>query len=188
MNRRSASGYEFDHGAQYLTAKDPRFARYVQAWVDDGVLRWWAFRELSRRTVKSGSGSRLVGDGSMRRLAEHLAQDLTVRLETRVGAIQSRTVVDVEGKPLGEFDRIVVTAPLAQARELLTGHPTLASALGDAGHDPCWCVMARWHEPICHRRRRSSRLRSRRMGGAQREQTRSPERGNMGASRLARVE
>ena len=147
MNRRSLDGYEFDHGAQYLTARDSGFSRLVDQCLDGGVLDWWSFR------VRDDRGSteemrRLVGHGSMRRLAEFMAQGLSVRLETRVAPIEGSTLFDDHGGELGQYDVVVVTAPLEQARSLVAASPELMTAMGEAGHDPCWCVMAGWSSPL----------------------------------------
>ncbi len=39
----------FDHGAQYLTARDPAFRRHVAAWAEAGVLAPWAGRVVVLR-------------------------------------------------------------------------------------------------------------------------------------------
>ena len=39
--RRTKDGFQFDHGAQYFTARDGRFKRYVKSWIDDGIVRPW---------------------------------------------------------------------------------------------------------------------------------------------------
>ena len=42
--RRTADGLRFDHGAQYFTARDDRFRRYVESWMHDGVVKPWRGR------------------------------------------------------------------------------------------------------------------------------------------------
>ena len=147
MNRRSHGGYEFDHGAQYLTARDPSFRRLVEGWVAEGVLASWSFR-VRDRAGQIATENRVVGAKSMRRLAEHLATDLEVKLGTRVAPFDGNRLVDDHGQPLGDFDQVVVTAPLEQARALVEFSPRLLEALGSANHDPCWCVMAGWSAPL----------------------------------------
>lgn len=39
--RRVDDNLSFDHGAQYFTARDARFRRYVQSWIHDGLVRPW---------------------------------------------------------------------------------------------------------------------------------------------------
>src|SRR5262245_30449982 len=38
------AGYQFDDGAQYFTARDPRFQREVDAWLACGVAAEWTGR------------------------------------------------------------------------------------------------------------------------------------------------
>ena len=39
--RRVDDTLSFDHGAQYFTARDGRFKRYVESWIDDGLVQPW---------------------------------------------------------------------------------------------------------------------------------------------------
>ncbi|MFP5379861.1 MAG: FAD-dependent oxidoreductase, partial [Vicinamibacteria bacterium] len=39
--------FQFDHGAQYFTARDPRFVEQVAAWDAAGVIRPWRARLAS---------------------------------------------------------------------------------------------------------------------------------------------
>ncbi|MFK7987148.1 MAG: FAD-dependent oxidoreductase [Sandaracinaceae bacterium] len=154
LNVRRSGATQFDHGAQYLTVKAPSFARFARAWREDDVLGTWAFtlRDTRGPTPKTTAQRRPVGAGSNRRLPEHLAADLDVRLETRVAPLSAgagaHTLHDVDGQPLGSFDHVVVTAPLEQARTLLAAHPSLVEALGDAGHAPCWALMLAFDAPL----------------------------------------
>jgi photolyase PhrII len=39
---RRAGQFQYDHGAQYFTVRNPIFARYVQAWIEQGWIRAWS--------------------------------------------------------------------------------------------------------------------------------------------------
>ncbi len=90
-----------DHGAQFLTARDPRFTRHVDTWADAGVLRPWF-------------GEAWCAPGGMSALPRHLAQGLDVRTGVTVRAVRERpgawAVELAEGEALGA-DAVILTAP-----------------------------------------------------------------------------
>lgn len=98
-----------DHGAQFLTARDPRFTRYVDTWADAGVLRPWF-------------GEAWCAPGGMSSLPRHLARGLDVRTGVTVRAVRARpgawAVELAEGEAL-EADAVILTAPAPQSLALL---------------------------------------------------------------------
>ncbi len=152
-----------DLGAQYFTARDPRFRRFVSSWIDDGLAAPWNGR-IGAVDGRGGGPSdtapleRLVGTPSMSTLARHLARDLTVqtshridRVERRNGALLLRGTAapegtrlgprdPTEGDPveLGTFDAVVLCLPPAQAHAIVDGvSAQLAAALAGVSFDPC---------------------------------------------------
>ncbi len=148
--------YRFDHGAQYFTARDPRFRRYVESWVEEGVAAPWQGRIAvagdGRIEPKSGGPERFVGVPGMNAVAHHLAADLDVAYRTRVGAIeryrQLWRLTDDQGEVLGDASAVVVSTPPAQAEPLLAGAPALASRVADVRMRPCWATMAVFEQPL----------------------------------------
>ncbi len=142
--------WQFDHGAQYLTARDESFRSTVAAWEAAGVVEPWGFRQLDLTTGEVSSKERWVGAPSMRRIAEFLAASLDVRLESQVApfAPEDGTVAlsTAGGRGLGRFDCVVVTAPTAQADRLLAGVPGTPAA--SAVHAPCWAALLGYDEPV----------------------------------------
>ena len=60
--RRTDDGLQFDHGAQYFTVRDERFERYVDSWLQDGIVATLGrphlqSRQRSRRVEAEGNGS-----------------------------------------------------------------------------------------------------------------------------------
>lgn len=127
----SAGDAQFDHGAQYFTARDPAFAAQVQRWAAQGhVARWPAAGDAA-----------WVGTPAMNAPVKALARDLDVAWGARVAAITA----DANGWTLSgaRFDAVVLAVPAEQAAELLApvdaALATLAAATVSA---PCWTVMA----------------------------------------------
>lgn len=149
---RSASRREevftFDHGAQYLTARSEAFSRQVEAWAGAGLLAAWrprleVFGERPRNAGRAPA-QRWVGDGGMNAVLRRLASGLDCRWRWRVESIefdgQAWRIRSADDQTL-EGRAILLTAPPAQACELLgTGH-ALYGQLDSVEMLPCWAVM-----------------------------------------------
>ena len=140
----------FDHGAQYFTAKDPEFQEEAQQWRERGVVERWDARVVAftAANVEDKAGiERYVGVPGMRSLCDHLAADLDVRLESMVNRVERDGEgwrVHVSPNPAADqvrFDGVVVTAPSAQALELVRASPTLSAEVAAVQWDPCWAAM-----------------------------------------------
>lgn len=130
MATRAAGPWQFDHGAQFFTAKSVGFGEFLQPLIEAGqVARWDAeFVELdgasivSRRNWKDGPAHYVAVPG-MNALGKRLAAGLDLRLETRIAGLRQRRagwrLVDDGGEFRGEFDWVISAVPAAQARELL---------------------------------------------------------------------
>ena len=145
----------FDHGAQYFTARDPHFARYVEAWIQQGVVAEWTGRvvEVEKGEVrpKSDQPQRYVGTPGMTAVARHLAADLPVRFETRIATLDRTSggwrLKDATGESHEPFDHVVVSLPSPQAAELLGDHEFAAEARA-VPMIPCWAVSAAFEHRI----------------------------------------
>jgi len=153
--RRSEHG-RFDHGAQYFTARDPHFARYVRSWQADGLVAPWLGRIVRLRAGEAlaspGDAERFVAVPRMSALARHLAADLDLTCGVRVAAVAGDgpawRLAAEDGEELGAFDGAVVATPAAQAAPLLAVAPELAAAAGQAELAPCLAAMAAFAAPI----------------------------------------
>ena len=161
--RRAEAGSSFDHGAQYFTARDPLFSRYVDSWIDQGLVAKWPNQRLGNDqkivviengSIQSESRSqdRFVAVPKMNSICKHLACDLTVHTKTRIGkmtAVDNGVVLlDQDGGELGKFDRVIVSAPAAQAAELLVDFPKLTKPIAAIQMQPCWAAMVSFEKPI----------------------------------------
>lgn len=154
---RRADVAAFDHGAQYFTARDRRFRRVVDQWVEEGSVAPWDGRlavidELGAPAARERSGERFVGVPGMSAVAGRLARHLDVRQGRRVTGLtrdEGGWSVELEdGGPLeGSFDAVLVTTPPAQAAPLLTGSPRLQGLASAVEMDPCLAVMVAFERP-----------------------------------------
>jgi renalase len=148
--------YQFDHGTQYFTAREPAFAETVDGWAGAGVVRPWGGRLASfdsegREAVDDGV-VRWVGVPGMSAVGRHLAEGLDVRTESRVTRLDrvagSWTVALDTGDIVGGFDAAVVAIPAPQAAPLLAAAPALASKAAGVTMHPCWAVLVAFEEPV----------------------------------------
>ena len=152
--RRREIGFQFDHGAQYFTARDPQFVRQAEAWIEQGVVAEWSGRIVEIRDgtrPKEDQPRRLVGIPGMSSLGRHLAMDLKVKYESKVVGL-SRLIgqwqlTDAAGTIHGPFDHLIVGLPAPQAAELLNDHP-LAVETQSVPMTPCWAVLLAFDQPI----------------------------------------
>lgn len=148
--RRTEQGHRFDHGAQFVTAREPRFAAELQALARAGAVQPWAPR------LPPGSEAPThpwwIGTEGMRPLVDPLADALDVRLQATVTGLSRhdgrwRLALD-GGEYLDGFDAVAITAPAPQARVLLEGAGSpLAAALDAVETAPCWALMLAFHTP-----------------------------------------
>jgi renalase len=120
MATRRIGAARLDHGAQFFTVRDPRFQRYVDEWLDAGVVREW----FSRAPYDSGAVGhpRYCGSAGMTDVPNYLARDLEVhRSQTVVQVLRDKQQWVARSASGSEFraHHLVVTAPLPQALALL---------------------------------------------------------------------
>ena len=157
MSTRRRGELRFDHGAQYFTARDPRFTRWVDSWRHDGLVAKWEGRvevlgDDAGRGRREGP-ERFVGVPGMNAVCRHVAADLDVTCETRVGRLERAgarwRLSSTADRELGRFDAVVVSAPAPQTAELLAAAaPELSARAAEVEMTPCWAVMAAFDRPL----------------------------------------
>jgi len=140
--------YTFDHGCQYFTARDRRFQRYVEAWIEQGIVSLWNARRASclRGAVNlvHDDVTRYVGVPGMNAMVRHLASGMDVRSGLEI--TDSRRVPggwQLTGtKPIPElFDLLISSAPAPQTANVLRT-TRLAEEAAKVNMLPCWTAMA----------------------------------------------
>jgi photolyase PhrII len=144
-----------DHGAQYFTARDPRFRRRVLSWAERGIVAQWEGRfgafDGQHFEAVGGDHERWVGVPGMSAIGRDLADELDLRLGVRLGPpLRDGTqwrLVDDGGTDAGRFDRVLISAPAPQAAALLQAAPALAARAAGVAYAPCWSVMLGFDQP-----------------------------------------
>jgi len=163
--RHDDAGRQFDHGAQYFTAESDKFRAQVTEWVAAGVAVEWTGRLAVINCDRDGcqlahppqAKQRYVGVPGMSAVAKRLAEEVTaaggrVTTGVRVAPLKRgdgkwRLAVE-SGESLGDFAKVLVTAPAPQAAELLTPSPALSNAAKSVRMTGCWAAMVVFAEPV----------------------------------------
>ena len=134
----------FDHGAPFIRTNDTAFREHLDAWCDAGVIAPWVGRFAT-------PGPRWTGFPAMNELCKALLDHDAIELRTqttaaRLASTRGWTVLNTHDSPIASAPRVVVTAPAAQARDLLAG--TALAARITADHDPCWTAVLGFASPL----------------------------------------
>jgi len=145
LSTRRTESAQYDHGAQYFTVRDSRFARFIAGCIQEECVAIW--QPKRQEPVRDDTTDHWhVGTPGMSALGRAQARGLTVHTEQRVMSFQRsgthwQLVID-GGQTLDGFDVVVVAVPNEQAVPLLAEHaPQWASALDETPMQPCWTVM-----------------------------------------------
>ena len=135
-----------DHGAQYVTAREPGFKAWVARAKAVGSIVAWAPRG------KDGDDEWLVGTPGMSSLVTAMVDGFDVVRETEVAGVQeidgALALTFRDGREVTGFDRVVVAVPGPQALPLLGGFGEPFERIGDAVMAPCWTLIAAFDEPV----------------------------------------
>ena len=136
-----ADKIQFDHGAQYFTARSPAFSSVSETMLSCGAAALW----------DDGSGKpHFVGTPGMNSLARYLGRDLEIHQSTEVVAVRPARngwAGDI-GLATRQFDIVVITIPAPQIINLLGQSGAFAGELEGVGFDPCLTLMAAL-KPLC---------------------------------------
>lgn len=155
MATRRADAVAFDHGAQYFTARDGRFKRYVDAWCMQGLVAPWngkiAVAEAGRLTERPIHTTRYVGVPRMSALTRRLSTELAINFNTRIERLThdgDAWTLSSTDKSFSGFDAVVLTVPPEQAVPLLAEAPALAAKAAGIQILPCWAGMVAFEQPL----------------------------------------
>jgi len=151
--------FEFDHGAQFFTARSPEFQKFLEPLQEWGVVARWdaQFAELDRAYM---AGTRkwdddnvhYVGAPRMNAIGRYLGDSMNVHRDTRVASVERSEdgweLRDDANKSLGYFDWVVCALPAAQAQALLPMASTLVEIANDVQMHACYALMLGFEKPL----------------------------------------
>ena len=132
----------FDHGAQYISAREPSFRAVIEAANAAGAaLRWkphWPGGDQER-------GVLWVGAPGMSALPRFLSQDLDIEYGARIVRLERTgtgwTLIDDRGTAHADFGFVVLALPAPQAATLAAGHTPFTDRLRTVPMAPCLAAM-----------------------------------------------
>lgn len=155
LSTRRRDGWQVDHGTQYFTARSPQFQAEVQRWVDAGWASPWAVEpwKLDREQLLPSPDSQLryVGTPTMNSMVHGLSNGIELYTQTRIDRLEEQDgqwrLWDEHGEHYGQFDSVLLTAPLAQTLALLPEGAAAHNSLRHARMTPTWAIALALEEP-----------------------------------------
>jgi predicted NAD/FAD-dependent oxidoreductase len=143
MATRRVDALQFDHGAQYFTARGDAFRQQIDAWAhEQAILSWF--------------DGAYVGTPGMTAPARSLAAGMMVvagcevaRLERNANGWRVNStagLVDAHGN--GSYDSVVLAIPAPQAERILRESGVAMPELARARYAPCWALMLGYAQPL----------------------------------------
>lgn len=160
LSTRRAGDWRFDHGGQFLTARDDGFRGIMDGLVAAGRAAPWTGRIIRLHAdgrQEPHDVERFVGTPGMNAIIQGLAALLPETARPQFG----RRVTGITGQPghwfltleagaeTGPFAQLVLALPSPQAADLLRPvAPDLAMRASRASMAPCWALMLGFAGPV----------------------------------------
>ncbi|MCD7107488.1 NAD(P)-binding protein [Rhizobium sp. DKSPLA3] len=148
MATRRIEDRAFDHGAQYITIREPRFRDLLDAAAADGAVERWNRDIVSlpaaRQDGPRADAPRYVGKPAMNALPKWMARDCDIAFDTEISSVSGTpghwTLTAGAGED-GPFDWIVATAPAPQSAALLPPAFAHHAAMQTTRMHACFTLM-----------------------------------------------
>lgn len=159
LSTRYADPYQFDHGAQFFTAKTEAFQAWLKPLEQAGVIAKWkaAFVELEGNKITlnktwGGDYPHYVGTPKMNQIGKYLSTDLNIKQQTKVEIIGGKPfnwlLEDDKGIQHGPYDWVICTTPAEQATQLLPKSFSGIHHIQNSKMTGCFTLMLGFSEPI----------------------------------------
>lgn len=149
MSTRRNATHQWDHGAQFFTARSKAFQALLAPLISNGTVVAWQ-PNITTLSPDQAPFKRpwfephYVAAPGMNSLLKALAGDLNIHLSTRVDKLVAQAdrwqLFDDKAQLLGEFDWVVSSAPLPQTQELLPAR-LLGDTLARYRMLPCYSLL-----------------------------------------------
>lgn len=156
MATRRAGPFEFDHGAQYFTARSGEFRHFLSTHFDATGLQDWqpgtlTLSEREKPYRRPWFEPHWIGVPAMNSFAGALPVREAVEFQAQVTALtdtESGWRLQLhDGRQRGPFDWVVVTALAAQTSHLLPAELAMQESLHRVRMSGCFSLMLGFQEP-----------------------------------------
>jgi renalase len=143
----------FDHGAQYLAARHPRFQGYIKELEGIGYLTKWSPKILNKQGQESSKlQDWYVGMPGMSSIVRPLAESVRIHTSRKVHTLAR----DAKGwhiwfdnqESLGPFAAVAVAVPAPEARLLLGRIDEIHEPMARVRMTPCWSLMVKLEDKV----------------------------------------
>jgi len=151
MSTRRTQDWSADHGAQYFTARDPRFIQEVQSWIQAGTAATWKpkLKVYEAKTWRESHSQdiRYVGTPNMNSPGKRLAENLSIQYGRTISKLERRDekwhLQCSEANEITRlYDFVVLAIPAPQASTLLRSVDVRASDVANSAQmKACWTMM-----------------------------------------------
>lgn len=150
LGNRRFDGAVFDHGAQFMTARESRFKGLALDWQNKGIIKEW-----KRSKPVDDIDPRFRGSPTMSAIAKELGQNLDIRLSSPVESIKQEgdewSISLEEGEHI-QANALLMTPPIPQSLAILDGGnisipERTRQRLEQIQYEKCFAVMALLEEP-----------------------------------------
>ncbi len=135
-------------GSAFISARRDPFRSQLRDWLRQGWL------EPVRNGILQGCANKAWSQAQLQNhyrpsielahLVHRMLKDARLHLQTRVAALQPRTLILEDGRVLGDYDCIVCSVPAPQAIPMLDALPLLRERLLEVRYRPVWSFLTRW--------------------------------------------
>lgn len=158
MSTRTRGEYQFDHGAQYFTARTKSFQKFLSKFINNGSIFEWSPNLVE---VKKEGGPKFLDLESdepfyvptprMSSFCRYLASELNVNLETKVDKIikeNNKWTIYQDSKSLGEFDWVICAIPSHQVIEVMPDCFIYKNEITNIKMQGCYSLMLGYNSPL----------------------------------------
>ena len=160
MSTRHGEGWTADHGAQYFTARDPRFIEQLDIWMQNAAASRWTprlriYQAGQWRESLSGE-KRYVGTPEMNSPGKFLAKNLSIHCNQTISQIAHQqghwSLSSQEAGHIStKFDGLVLAMPAPQTCALVNDvDADIARISAAADMKGCWTMMAHFPHHVGH--------------------------------------
>lgn len=160
MAVRRSNPYEFDHGAQFFTAKNNDFRNFIAPLIKENIIQRWdaRFAEFNNNTIlrQNSWGAEyphFVGVPDMNKIIQYLSKNLNVKLNKKINKITKNSknqwiLFDDNFNDLGSFDWVISSAPAEQSAIILPQEYKHQKQLLQKKMVGCFSLMLGFKDPL----------------------------------------
>ncbi len=159
MATRRHDAFQFDHGAQYFTARSKSFGMFLEPFIAAGVVARWHARiveigsdGISSNHLWTDERPHYVGWPGMNAFGRAIGEKLDTVLETHVAEISGQAgdwwLRDFKGRDLGRFDWVVSSVPARQVSILMPQEFCHLEAVEGCNMPGCYTLMLGFAKPL----------------------------------------